>query len=218
MPNYCSNTIYISGPTPDIDDFLERIPRDPGRSDRGHDLLAAFVPPDEDYSNCKELWGTSQEVMDVSISTERFGAAGAAVIDALSYRTPPAVVFDELALEQPTVCESDSGLATLVFLSAWSPPVEAFEVIASQYPTLRFFTTWYESGLGFCGAAAMTGDSVAVHDAEMPDFSDCTDVSDCRHIPAEAECCPCREFGLEVCLLETSMQLMCGLLEPTSEG
>ena len=178
MPNYCTNSIHIVGPTAELEAFLARIPRYEDCDDVGYDLLASFVPPaDEDYSNCDKLWGTTREVMEVRIASAVRGSTAVAVLE---------------------------------FLSAWAPPVLAFEAIARQFPGLHILMRWYESGIGFCGAAALVGERVAVRDEDMPVLSD---EPDCRHLPVEAACYRCAQEELEDDLLQWSLKLMEGLLE-----
>ena len=45
----------------------------------------------------------------------------------------------------------DDGSASFTFESAWSAPSNAFVKISQDFPTLRFYLTFYEMGMGFAG-------------------------------------------------------------------
>ena len=100
MPNYCSNTVYINGPTSDIEDFLARIPRSESRNDLGYDLLSAFLPPDDDR-NCEKLWGATEEVLEVRISTDHWGDPSLATLEVLADWRVPVLALEALAAPSP---------------------------------------------------------------------------------------------------------------------
>lgn len=53
--------------------------------------------------------------------------------------------------------EAENGYLTYSFNSAWSPPVEWLEHVSREYPTIRFLLKYEEDGAGFMGRAKAIG-------------------------------------------------------------
>jgi hypothetical protein len=143
MPNWCDNTLTISGTKEDLEEFKNK-----AKTDKEVLSLNNFVPMPKEldidsgsfsgdkktemekiykenekkygykswYEWCVENWGTKWEVMDADILNEED--------DYIDYR------FD----------------------TAWSPPTEWLQKVAKQNPNLNFKLVYREDGMGFMGA------------------------------------------------------------------
>ena len=139
MPNWCENTLEVSGPTADIKAFKEKAKKEEGEN-KTELSLAAFVPlpaelkdtrspaltPDKRLINLYGFdnwydwqihnWGTKWDV-NATISSEK----------------PRTLHY--------------------FFDSAWSPPITWLEKVSAQFPTLKFKLKYDEPGMGFHGVA-----------------------------------------------------------------
>jgi len=123
MPNWCTNTLTVTGLEADIAKFREQgkpAADDPAVS-RSHLSLNKLYPlpegePDGGYAWCIEHWGTKWDV-EATLDSE--------YEDYLEY----------------------------LFESAWSPPVAWLKKVSQDFPTLRFRLRYDEPGEGFMGIA-----------------------------------------------------------------
>lgn len=136
MPNWCHNSLTVSGPDADLDSLLanasKTMPYINGAATYTHDeaerapvvshfSLKRLLPVPEDlidnggwYDWCIKHWGTKWEVQEETFA-----------------RKP--------------------GKARVTFLSAWNPPLAALKAVSRDYPSLRFSVAYDEEGGNFCG-------------------------------------------------------------------
>jgi hypothetical protein len=128
MPNWCNNTLEVTGPNQDVQRFKDKaVGHYPWLKQQGEPNLLNFhslVPipesilalPYEDagydwenkYWGCK--WGSSE-----------------------------------------TRLESEDGRLIYTFDTPWSPPLELFQTVAKEWLTLRFVLEYEEPGVGLIG-------------------------------------------------------------------
>jgi len=136
MPNWCNNTMTVSGDPEKVAEFVEQqkaVALDPDGTPIGESLLDfdQVVPmpsvlrnrksPSDDksitwYEWAVANWGTKWGACDVGYDYKEGNDT---------------VLYD--------------------FSSAWSPPVDWFEKVIEYYPWLDFQLEWEEGGMGFAG-------------------------------------------------------------------
>lgn len=147
MPNWCSNTLAIHGPTADVDKFIENnkgieVGTDFGLSDgEVRELPLSFerAIPTPDQSQFEGMtyqqtesepnywynfhinnWGTKWDLGDETYAERR---------------------------------DNNNGTSTVIyrFDTAWAPPEAWLTVVANKYTTLSMKLEYQEEGMGFAG-------------------------------------------------------------------
>jgi hypothetical protein len=76
--------------------------------------------------------------------------------------------------------ESEETFLQYQFDSAWGPPVSFLEKVCGDFPELTFELTFYEGGMGFAGRCTFDqGEFVDEEDLPIEDFVDYEDEEDC---------------------------------------
>jgi len=147
MPNWCSNTLTITGPEKDCVAFKEAAVG-----------VAPTYEPDSDWSegNTEEK---SESILNfhslVPIPEEslKAGYNGKNNPDVPSGYTAEANCWGvKWGACDPYLIES-AGELEYTFDSAWAPPIEWISQVAEQYPSLRFKVFYFEPGMQFKGEA-----------------------------------------------------------------
>lgn len=156
MPNWCHNTLYVTGPNDQVREFAAA-----AKSDKQPLSFDRIVPLGEwDYDLAIERWGTKWDA--------RFPDDG--IVLALGGEDA------DLSASRPsTIIESDQkATAVYRFDTAWSPPIGVIERAAELYPTLRFSLTYGEPGNDFAGrivyenGTMLADEELAVEEALAP--------------------------------------------------
>lgn len=133
MPNWCQNILTISGPTEDVNRFIEAAKSPVDNTDLS---LGRLMPIPEDQENnwydwCISNWGTKWDV-DAVITHDHIYAD-----KHIPYGTRKSVTYR--------------------FSSAWSPPVELFSTLINRddsiFENLYVHLAYAESGMCFVGVA-----------------------------------------------------------------
>lgn len=126
MPNWCGNTLQVTGADDDLKKFAEATEyvadNDPENSpeERGPLSFARLVPlpTAEDgtlkYGSASDIWGTKWDVSDASLAKQ-------------------------------------AGVYTYDFQTAWAPPDAWLHKVAPMFPDLHFRLFFEESGENFSG-------------------------------------------------------------------
>lgn len=127
MPNWCSNSLEISGPRDTIDLLVRAATGKMGitadRRPRGMlEFMVPVVAADDDVSAAdqKAEWGTKWDITDAEVLEHD--------------------VFD-----------NDTASALLVFDTAWSPPIECFETWFGENEDCDCVLNYHEPGMAFVG-------------------------------------------------------------------
>jgi hypothetical protein len=148
MPNWCNNSVKITGPQEDIDTFLNDVLALGGEGvsqENGHhsfrpdkDILSGFFPLDPSaYKEVEFANGTTMTA---------FADNGAEM------------AYDLWGSKWPD-CESNlswvEGEASVSwgFQTAWSPTGAGTRLLSEKYPTLKFVHGYFEGGMGYMGSA-----------------------------------------------------------------
>lgn len=149
MPNWSYNTLEITGPTEDINRFLEAVTAtraDNEIQECGYSLLRTFIPrPDAVVENgtwydwSLTHWGTKWE--------------------------------DDMRLRY-----ADANRLRFTGETAWAPPTNGYQTVSAQWPTLTFWLDYSEESGQFVGAVQYhNGEEIALReysdqDPEFPDY------------------------------------------------
>jgi len=144
MPNWCSNTLRVTGPGADVLRFK---------------LQAVGLSPwdgagEENILNFHSLVPAPPKVL----------AAG---YDQTGYHWERANWGCKWGACQAQLVDEWEGMLIYSFDTAWSPPVPFLEKLAPKWPTLTFLLDYEETGMGFKGIARVAGNSVEDHCLEL---------------------------------------------------
>ena len=143
MPNWCNNTLRITGPEADIEAFKKKaVGHSPwhkppeGEEPDALNFHSLLPVPDDVLAAGYEAAGYDWERDHWGC---KWGACHAELID-----------------------EWD-GCVCYSFDTAWSPPIEFCQSVARQWPTLTFILEYEEGGMGFKGLARFEGETHEDH-------------------------------------------------------
>lgn len=141
MPNWCNNTLDVSGPKEDIKKYLEAVKT----QEEQYDLISRIVPlpagstedrefgsvfTDDGYNKAIELWGSKWADCDTYLNGS-----------------------------------TDEYLG-FSFQSAWGPPIAGFVNVSKLYPTLSFSLLFDEPGIGFRGRVGIKNGEIVEDEGE----------------------------------------------------
>lgn len=146
MPNWCSNTLRVFGPTEDVSRFKAQA--------TGYSPWHATTEQEQTILNFHSLVPVPPEILaagynDAGYHWERdnwgckWGACEASLADEWE------------------------GHLSYSFETAWAPPIAFLEKLAPQWPTLKFLLDYEEMSMGFKGITKAAGASVEDHCVEL---------------------------------------------------
>ena len=147
MPNWCENTLWISGDASKVKEFVEKA--------KGEDTdlsLNNFVPTPEEL-----LTGPAPNLKRDDETDEEHKARMQTLKDRYGYTD----WFDwriahwgtKWDVQAEVNYEEGDCSAVFTFDSAWSPPIEWLEAVSRLYPELHFSLKYDEPGMTFMGCA-----------------------------------------------------------------
>jgi hypothetical protein len=139
MPNWCSNTLELSGDKEVIKKITDwHKDRQSGKTD-DVGLFSLFYPTP------KELATTTYPNPEPNEDLiKKFGSSNWYDFQTTNWGTK----WD--ANEVCMAVESENGIR-LSFDTAWAPPIAFYEKLSRDYPELNISASYYESGCDFCG-------------------------------------------------------------------
>lgn len=157
MPNWCSNTLTITGKKEDLDRFKKQA-EVLTEQDQTCLSFGKFVPCPkelEDTTSGFKGEGTPEQAeleAQHKANTEKFGYP-------TWYEWRIANWGTKWEACEPTIYEGE-GVIRYAFDTAWSPPTEWLYKVAPQFPELRFKLVYREDGMTFMGALELEGGDV----------------------------------------------------------
>ena len=174
MPNWCSNSLYVSGDSDKVNEFKgwviaevndTEIVRDENYNavlgENGEPLTKEvirnkftfeklFPTPKEllaDVDPIPHKEGEDDETYEIRMNElmEKYGACGWYNWRVSNWGTKWDASESDWDLEE--------GLLTVHFNTAWAPPIGWLENVSAQFPELKFEMLFQEEGQGFCGRA-----------------------------------------------------------------
>jgi hypothetical protein len=138
MPNWCSNTLELSGDKEVIKKITDWYKdRQSGKTDVG--LFGTFYPLPEELKNT--TYPSPEPNEDL---IKKFGSGNWYDFQTTNWGTK----WD--ANEVCMAGETENGIR-LSFDTAWAPPIAFYEKLSRDYPELNISASYYESGCDFCG-------------------------------------------------------------------
>lgn len=174
MPNWCSNSLYVSGDSDKVKEFKDWVITETTHTE---------IVRDEKYN---AVLGENGEPLTKEVMLEKFTFEKLfptplellADVDPIPHKEGEDDEAYKARLEQLQekyghtgwynwrvsnwgtkwdACESEWDLddeeLTIHFQTAWAPPIGWLENVSAQFPELVFKMTFQEEGMGFCGRA-----------------------------------------------------------------
>jgi hypothetical protein len=168
MPNWCHNTLEVTGDSEDIIAFINKARRSP--DERDQPLFFTNFVPEPEYSEEQEggtmpvwwhwrieNWGTKWEP---TFETPAI-ALGASEAE-------PGAEKERLSLED---APNGEMRVSYEFDTAWAPPIQVIFAASRQHPDLHFRLTYGEPGDGYGGLIEIVGGLiVAEEDGEAEEY------------------------------------------------
>lgn len=200
MPNICNNNLHIEGSEEDIVRFMNAVKERPDMNDEDskYSLLQSLYPMPEEldvtstsvYDTIPDKWNEwladgswTQEDYDKRVKeNDDLKNVYQSNIDKYGYKDWYDWQYAKWGTKwgdlDTYVIGRNDGYAGFSFNSAWAPPVTAFEYISSQFPELKFYLTYMETGMGFVGCCGFfngtmyeeTSEDISVEGSEDDDF------------------------------------------------
>jgi hypothetical protein len=147
MPNWCSNSLYVTGPTQVIKDMA-------AAAEKGELLQFVCPVPQELTDTVSGSFGDTEKQAALeakqSANVEKYGYATWYDFCVNEWGTKWDIGGEDCHMEVTDVGDG-SGNSTLKisFDSAWAPPIAAYEKMEGLGLEVRAF--YYEPGMAFCG-------------------------------------------------------------------
>jgi len=196
MPNWCSNTLEVTGPSEDLERFIQaaRTPEsEEGKGGQKYHLLAQLVPMPEVLAGTTSpippdpdplpSWAESlaegkidQAWYDSLCQHRRDGYAAGVAAEKLTgytdwYEWQAANWGVKWGDAETYLADSGSGWAEFRFDTPWGPAIPAFTAISEMFPTLRFVLGYHEAGCAIVGAARFINGQVSEVTSKWPSVS-----------------------------------------------
>jgi hypothetical protein len=189
MPNWCGNALNISGPSTDVESFVEAITTSEGEHDLTlphpiPDILLGTTAPPSTHERVEEL-KAKREAGGCQARPDHSGPlteSGSWVTDEYLAEQHANVdqglqAFAETGYHDwydwcvrnwgtkwpPDVhtLAAEDGFIRMVFDTAWAPPDELVLKLSEKFPTLTFILDYSEPGMDFYGAFAFVAGHIA---------------------------------------------------------
>ena len=188
MPNWCSNSLYVSGDSDKVKEFKEWVITDVTDNQIVRDENYNAVLGEDGQPLMKEvilekftfdkLFPTPKELLaDVDPIPHKEGE------DAEAYGKRMHELIEKYGHSgwynwrvsnwgtkwdaSESDWDLDEGEFTVHFQTAWAPPIGWLENVAAQFPELTFKMPFQEEGMGFCGRADAVDGIVDWQDGEV---------------------------------------------------
>ena len=145
MPNWCENTLTISGPNEDIAKFIEE-----NHNPKEDNSPKSFLPLD--FTKSAPITAGQKENESYNWKAENWGTktnSNAAIHGQASSLSPRE--------QLETYWLVDDQEAIIDFETAYAPPIPWLETVAAKYPTIYFMLEYREIGSGIEGIAEGKG-------------------------------------------------------------
>lgn len=173
MPNHVDNDLLVTGPTVDLQRFIEFAKGPAGTTGEGpgEDLLSAekFIPMPAEFRDgprCVECnYSRPDDAKDdlfpdcpicgkfMKDGYNRGGYEWCIEHWGTKWGMYDARLEDSGLPDDP----DEHGQLNYAFQTAWSPPIPIIQAMAAKFPTLAFDLGYWEGGMGFQGKLVMEG-------------------------------------------------------------
>jgi len=148
MPNWCSNTLQVSGDTEILKDFVKK------SSNNGAFTLEGLYPTPEELNQ-----QSSPQVYRGDENDEKSKEEYEQKIKLLRLKYGHTCWYEwrihnwgtKWDASDSTILENSDTLFEVSFETAWAPPSPWVEYVSKLYPELTFIIYYLEPGMDFCG-------------------------------------------------------------------
>lgn len=159
MPNWCENTLNVSGPDKEVQKFKLQAKDDSEDNKTALSLNKLFPMPEELRNTTSPSKEPNKELI------QKFGFDNWYDWSNHNWGTKWDVTA-ELCIDKPSSLE-------YYFDSAWAPPIAAFERISKLFPNLQFELHYKEPGMCFQGTyTVQNGEGEDVEEDYVDDFEE----------------------------------------------
>lgn len=179
MPNHCNNTLGITGPKEDIEQFIKLVTNTgPDKDDVKYELFKNLLPmpkelegttspskekneqliekygSDNWYDWCNSNWGTKWGDYSILYS---------GIKDEVKYEYPQ---LENGEIDYENSIQHKTGYSSIHFTydTAWAPGCdELAKAIANRFPNLKGFISYEEPGMGFAGQLFFKNGEILEH-------------------------------------------------------
>lgn len=180
MPNHCNNTLGITGPKKDIEEFIELVTnKGPDKDENEYELFNNLLPMPKElvgttspskegnvdlidkyghdnwYDWCNANWGTKWG--DYSISSDG--------IEHLKSYEYSVLENGETDYENPVEKLNGESSIHFTYDTAWAPGCDELgNAIVNRFPNLKGFISYEEPGMAFAGQLLFANGEIISHD------------------------------------------------------
>jgi len=145
MPNFCDNTLHIEGADDEIQRFLDSTTI----GEHTYEILKSLYPVPQELTDTVSGWSSNEEEQaerekQYARNTEKYGYKDWYDWQNANWGTKWGDCDTQLV-------GRNTDYVCFTFESAWGPPSTAFVKISQDFPTLTFYLTYHEKGMGFAG-------------------------------------------------------------------
>jgi len=178
VPNWCSNTLIITGPKADIDQFVN-ITKNPETDDpdaQRYTIASRFLPFPKGFEKTETVTMNDGTVLTFGVLSD----------EGWKWQ------HDNWGVKwgdcHTMVTDRQDNKVTYLFNTPWGPMLPAINNISKMFPTLSFVVTWSEDGMQFMGAASfVNGECLFKSDIEGEAYPQCYDWNDPEAVDAFLE-------------------------------
>lgn len=163
MPNWCENTLTVTGPKEHLDKFKELSIKDDvftlsGVYPTPEELLNIVSP---NYYRGEDEQEKIEHDKKVQMLINKYGHE-----DWYNWRIANwGTKWDASDMQGISINEDEQ--LSLWFASAWSPPLGWVKVASERFTCLNFVITYMEEGVGFCGRFSVIDGFENIEDVEI---------------------------------------------------
>lgn len=191
MPNWCNNTLSISGDADSITMFMEGVTTTDKDGNIKYDILGGLYPIPQELKDTTSGYFTAEPHPNWKVSLDE-GKITQEWYDELVERNATGYAQNQSNLAKYGVKDwydwccsrwgtkwgdcntellgkSDTHI-DFAFDSAWSPPIDGLAHISTMFPNLSFTITYEEGGMGYFGATKIENGMTATSDGSHEDI------------------------------------------------
>ena len=170
MPNWCENTLNVSGNKTDIQKFKELTLI---KQETGSELYFTMnvlypTPPELLEQTSPVMWrgedtdteGKLEFEKYVSELKEKYGYT-----DWYNWRVDKWGTKWDAA--ESCICDDEDELFSVEYDTAWGPNINWVQYVAKAFPALQFTLTFEEPGMNFCGIYEVKGEDEDLMEGEL---------------------------------------------------
>ena len=203
MPNWCDNSLTVTGDEAEIARFLTNVRHTEEDGSHTYRILTSLVPCPQELMDTESGWSADEEAQaerqnKYTTNLIKYGAKDWYDWCNRHWGTKWSDCDTDMNYDDTT----SLGFS---FNTAWSPPSEAFVKIGKLYPTLTFVLSFQEQGACYAGATVVKGNNYVTNviEPEHPDNEDSEDfASDSFYEKMDEAYISAQEQALQLCLDE----------------